>query len=198
MRCAICRTYADPERDYFDLNYPIWFGERVRYALIVEGPGGRAERVELDALDWDRFTAFYRARLPRISPVEFRWLDQTTSYLAIHSFHDRYYQEHKVDAAARFEAIFAELGARKSARLILDLRRNEGGGDISSLLLDHLLNAPFVEYDEVITQFVGQPDAARFCENADEVRFDPNWASLRGDGTFALKPEFLHSDYRRP
>ncbi|MEO1489093.1 MAG: S41 family peptidase [Pseudomonadota bacterium] len=178
--------------NYFDLNYPIWFGERGAYSLSVEGPDGEAIETVLEALDWESFMRFYRERLPRTPPVEFEWLDERTAHLTIRSFHDRYYEQHEVSPAARFEAILAELNARRDARLLLDLRENEGGGDISSLLLDHLLQRPFLEYDAVITQFVGQPEAALFCDNAAEVRFDPNWAIARKDGRFALKPEFLH------
>lgn len=177
--------------NYFDLNYPIWFGERDAYTLTLAIGEGSTRDISAEALDWSAFSAFYRARLPRENPVHFRWLSETTAYLGILSFHDWYYAEHDVDAAQEFEDIFSALRDRPGASLILDLRRNEGGGDISSLLLDYLLNRPFTEYDDVITSFVGQPDAARFCDNSEDVRFDPSWAEQRPDGLYQLRDEFL-------
>lgn len=176
--------------NYFDLNYPIWFGERDAYALVVETANGGATSYEMDALDWEAFSAFYRARLPRAEPIEFRWLSENVAYLSVLSFHDWYYEEHGILPADRFEEVFNAVAERENAALVLDLRRNEGGGDISSLLLDHLLQQPFSEYDEVFTRFVGSPDAAKACENASEVRFDPAWAAPVDDKTFKLRDEF--------
>jgi len=176
--------------NYFDLNYPIWFGAKEQYALSVENEEGEIERFSLDALDWEDFSNFYRQRLPRTSPIEFRWLDEQTAYLSINSFHGWYFDEHDLDAASRLEEIFAEIADRTDAHLILDLRRNEGGGDISSQLLDHLLHRPFKEYDRILTSFVGRPDAAQYCENANDVAFDPSWSEPTKDSLFRLKETF--------
>lgn len=176
--------------NYFDLNYPIWFGARHQYSLTLQAPDGTIERIDMSGLDWPMFTEFYRQRLPRTSPVEFRWLDDAVGYLVVRSFHDRYYQQHEVDAEALFTEIIAELNARPDAALILDLRQNEGGGDISSLLLDFLLSEPFLEYDNVLTSFTGQPEAARHCGNASEVQFDPAWSEPGPDGLLQIAPPF--------
>lgn len=178
--------------NYFDLNYPIWFGERDVYKLTVNGPGDKVETFELEALDWATFSQFYRRRLPRKAPVEFRWVENDVAYLSVLSFHDWYFVEHSIDAEERFAEIFGEIAKRPGTTLILDLRRNEGGGDISSLLLDFVMDQPFAEYDQILTSFVGQPDAARYCDNASEVIFDPTWSLPASNGLFQLKPEFRH------
>ncbi len=176
--------------NYFDLNYPIWFGARARYTLSVDVGDGRIEHHEMSALDWPSFQAFYRERLPRIAPVQFRWLEEDLGYLSVLSFHDRYYEAHGLDAETVFAQILGDLNARPGSTLVLDLRQNEGGGDISSLLLDFLLTEPFVEYDNVLTSFVGQPEAARHCANYQEVAFDPSWSEPGPDGLFQLTPQF--------
>lgn len=176
--------------NYFDLNYPIWFGVQDLYELRVGSETGASERVRLPALSWAEFVEFYQDRLPRETPVSFRWLDERTAYLSVLSFHDWYYEEHGVNAKTVFTEIAGELASRPDAALILDLRRNEGGGDISSLLLDFLMDAPFVEYDQIYTSFVGQPLAAQHCENANEVMFDPNWSEPGPDALYQLRPEY--------
>lgn len=189
--------------NYFDLNYPIWFGARETYQLtLAKDDGSSQTTLELDALDWTQFSRFYRERLPRARPVQFRWVDDEIAYLEILSFHDWYYEEHAVEAEVEFSNIFASLTTRNAGTLILDLRRNEGGGDVSSLLLDYLMESRFSEYDAVITKFVGQPDAARHCENANEVAFDPAWAVATEDDLFALKESYYGlitgADERQP
>lgn len=176
--------------NYYDLNYPIWFGERAVYRLTTIDEQGERETSVLEALDWPAFSSFYRSRLTREKPITFRWVAPDVGYLSILSFHDWYYEEHGVDARSRFESIFAQLASRPEARLVLDLRRNEGGGDISSLLLDWLLQKPFREYDRVLTRFVGTPKAARYCQNEADVSFNPSWADPVEEGLYALKPEF--------
>lgn len=176
--------------NYFDLNYPIWFGVQDQYEIRVGSDRGNSELVRMPALAWSEFVDFYQDRLPRETPVTFRWLDETTAYLSVLSFHDRYYEAHGVNAEAVFSEMARELATRPEAALILDLRRNEGGGDISSLLLDFLMDAPFVEYDQIYTSFVGQPAAAQHCENANEVIFDPNWSEPGPDGLYQLRPEY--------
>lgn len=176
--------------NYFDLNYPIWFGTKEQYSLSVENEKGGIERFSLDALDWIDFSSFYRQRLPRISPIEFRWLDEQTAYLSINSFHDWYFDEHELNATSRLQEVFVAISQRRDARLILDLRRNEGGGDISSQLLNYLLNRPFKEYDRILTSFVGTPEAAQYCENANDVAFDPSWSEPTKDSLFQLKDAF--------
>lgn len=178
--------------NYFDLNYPIWFGEKGRYSISVKNEEGTVQTVYSDALDWVDFSNFYRSRLPRAAPIQFRWLDESVAYLSINSFHDWYFDEHKLDAQTEFNAIFDDITERPGASLILDLRRNEGGGDISSLLLDHLLNRPFQEYNRVLTRFVGRPAAAQHCENANEVAFDPSWSETSAESLYRLKENFGH------
>lgn len=176
--------------NYFDLNYPIWFGERDAYRLTTIDEQGERETSVLEALDWPGFSSFYRSRLPREEPITFRWVAPDVGYLLILSFHDWYYEEHGIDAETRLESIFAELASRPQVRLVLDLRRNEGGGDISSLLLDWLLQKPFREYDRVLTRFVGTPQAAQYCQNEADVSFNPEWAYPVEGGLYALKQEF--------
>lgn len=176
--------------NYFDLNYPIWFGTQDAYALDTEDANGERVRHDLEALDWPTFSEFYGERLPRQSPMEFSWLSDDVGYLSVLSFHGWYYDEHRINSRRRLGQIFRELKGRPGASLILDLRRNEGGGDISSWLLDYLVNEPYTEYDRILTRFVGQPEAAQFCGNADEVSFDPAWADpIEGD-LYQLKDEF--------
>ncbi|MEO0698466.1 MAG: S41 family peptidase, partial [Pseudomonadota bacterium] len=176
--------------NYFDLNYPIWFGARERYTLKTRNKRGEVTESSLQGLEWPEFEAFYRSRLLRMPPMSFEWLKEDVGYLEVLSFHDWYYAEHDLDPRAFLTRVFDELNKRPDAGLILDLRRNEGGGDISSMLLDHVLLSPFLEYDTVMTRFVGQPDAARFCENAEDVSFRPEWADPRPDGLYQLRPEF--------
>lgn len=178
--------------NYFDLNYPIWFGERSRYSISIKIEKGQVETVESDALNWVDFSNFYRSRLLRTAPIQFRWLDESLAYLSINSFHDWYFDEHQIDAETQLSKVFDAIAERPGASLVLDLRRNEGGGDISSLLLNFLLNRPFQEYDRILTRFVGRPDAAQHCENAREVVFDPAWSEPSAEGLFQLKDSFGH------
>ena len=178
--------------NYFDLNYPIWFEERARYSLTVETPLGEVNTIELDALDWVAFSKFYRQRLKRTRPIQFRWLDDHTAYLSVLSFHDWYFDEHNTNASSELNAIFEEIHQKPDTKLILDLRQNEGGGDISSSLLDYLMVHPFKEYDRVLTKFVGQPPAARHCDNAEDVAFDPSWSEPSSDGLFELRDTYKY------
>lgn len=178
--------------NYFDLNYPLWFGARRAYEVTTEDQHGSAMKTTLEALDWRAFSAFYRERLSRDAPISFDWIRPKVGYLSILSFHDWYYEEHRIDPQKHLARIFEELHKHDGAKLILDLRRNEGGGDVSSDLLDYLLQEPFVEYDAVLTRFVGKPKAARYCENSADVAFNPEWAEPFEDGLFKLKAEFAN------
>jgi len=176
--------------NYFDLNYPIVYGEYDAYTLTVADTEGTEQTLTLDALDWVVFSTFYRARFTRPDPIVFEWLDETTAYLSVSSFHGWRYEETGVDAEARLADLADRLNHVEGARLVLDLRRNEGGGDISSRLLDYLLTEPFTEYDAVRTQFVGRPASASACENAPEVAFDPAWSEPHHEGGYALRDAF--------
>lgn len=177
--------------NYFDLNYSIWLGEQDVYEIsLLQNESNNETTLALDSLNWRDFSDYYRARLPRERPVTFRWVDNEVAYLEINSFHDWYYAEHDVDAKTELQRIFSKIAQRANTGLILDLRRNEGGGDISSLLLDYLMTDTFKEYDRVLTGFVGRPDSAVHCSNSEDVAFDPSWATPRGDGLYELRAEF--------
>ena len=172
--------------NYFDLNYPLWFGARDIYAITTVDEAGNTEFHEMSALAWPAFLDFYGERLPRAVPMTFEWLEGEIGYLSVLSFHGWYYDEHRLNSRRLLGKIFRELKERPGASLILDLRRNEGGGDISTWLLDYLLTEPFTEYDRTFTRFVGQPDAAQYCENANEVAFQEDWVEPVEGGLFEL------------
>jgi C-terminal processing protease CtpA/Prc len=87
--------------------------------------------------------------------------------------------------AAYLEDVFAQMRRRKVAKLIIDIRRNEGGDDaIGSLLLSHLLHQPYSRAaGRAESAFERVPyKLARFLDTWDFSFFDRTAQVLKSDG----------------
>lgn len=126
--------------NYFKEYYRFSFGEPDRFALELHG---RTEQIIVSALPQDSI----RANIARQSqeshpPTErsfgLRYESDSIAVLTIPSFERGSFTKAELDRA------FEELHAKRTRRLIIDLRGNQGGEPkLAKRLLAHLLNEPF-------------------------------------------------------
>ncbi len=175
-RLASLEVHGRDRHEAFDLLAPLVAPELAPpYAVTAVGPDGRRFTRELPAMTYDERQA---VRPP--DPTEDRdaplwgltWLDRDTAYLAMPTW---VAYKTRWDWQGDLVRIATEVAARPRARLIVDLRGNEGGSDVGSRLLAHYLDRPVPRR--------GQERWVRFQRVADDLRphldtWDPSFFEL--------------------
>jgi hypothetical protein len=100
---------------------------------------------------WANFRARYVAMedplIMRERPMRLEFPQPDAAVLTLSSFHDWRWRQAGFDYQKDIAAIFSIIAAHKPARLIVDLRGNEGGNaGIGVEVLGHLVNAPYQIY----------------------------------------------------
>lgn len=196
------RTFRDHQlgrgwrlHDLLDLEQ----GSRTQHEITLRLTDGSFRLVAIDGATPAQLAARYEQRrgrpLDTFAPaVRFRMLDANTGLLTVSSFWEGLLARETPDFKAAFDAAFVKLAKANAARLIIDVRGNEGGiGEAARLLRAYLASAPFVPGGSA---FVAQPSLSTLeYANApsDEVRAfaaDPlEFVELAADGRWRLKPE---------
>jgi len=191
-RLASLEVHADAAIEAFDVYAPLVAPELAPpYALELRSPDGARSQLTVEAMTAEARAALAAEVEPDASDDgpqwQLRWLDARTGYLPMASW-VTYHR--KRDWAADVDAIMAEVAARPKARLIVDLRGNEGGTDVGARILAHVVTRPVPARDrERWVRYRSVPEALRapldtwdrsfFDWGADAVASDdPAWFRL--------------------
>lgn len=128
----------------FDILYPLVFGERDEYALVVASADGSRRSVTLGAVEESASLAMRGIsgwkNFSDEGAVRWEMLDDRSAGLWVNTFVN---YRTPVDAEQVFAKVFAEINASGADRLVLDFREVGGGsGDVQSALLRHLITRP--------------------------------------------------------
>ena len=142
MRLANLELTGNARWEAFDIYHPLFFpatGPRLR--LTVRAPVARSDTtVEVDAQDQEqRLEAYKRQRQgasrDTVAAFTLTYPDTRTALLRMPTW--ALYNS-KWDWQGWLQQAFEELDRRKVTGLVIDLRDNEGGLDVSNVLLAHL------------------------------------------------------------
>ncbi len=211
------RTRPARSLEQFDLHqeYNLWcvyyalmIGTPERFVLQVRAtPDARTATVTAPALRaaaiWENFRARAStsdALLARDRPMRLTYPAADTALLSLSSFHTWRWRRDKLDFRRDIAAVFRELADRGMAKLIVDLRGNEGGdAGIAIEVLGFLARRPFQVYDykEVMSNHfpalrahVRNPDG--LANLADEL-FEP-----AAGGRLRIKTDLPEETWSRP
>lgn len=176
----------------FDIYYPLLFRSGDSFRIVARGPDGRQIRAELAAIDLKTRQSQRTISTPndRNAPQWTISHDGKTSVLTMDGW--ALYNS-KWDWKGWLDQSFAELDRRGTDRLIVDLRRNEGGLDCGHEIISRLIDAPLtlggfarrVRYRRV------PDDLLPYCDTwdpsfkdwgADAIPHDSRFFNLKGDG----------------
>jgi hypothetical protein len=144
-RIAEMGVRGDDRYEAFDIYFPMLFPPRSdAFRLRVRGAGRNESSFEVAALTYEQRIAPIAAKLAAShggsAPLwSLRFLSPQAALLAMPTW-DVY--DTKWDWKAFLADAFAQLDARRPARLVIDLRENEGGSDVGRVLSAHLAGTP--------------------------------------------------------
>jgi hypothetical protein len=193
--------------------------------VLYDAPRKEEVRVRLPGEDAGKLMAAWKEKFPQDqAPPEsasLRFEDNgAVAILKINRFGGTAGPDRKKPLGAFINEAFAEIDAKKSTALVLDLRSNGGGADeLGKLLLAHLVDEPFQYYDDLVINKLdfsfrkyaspGGPIPARGLEKQPNGKYrmvkHPNWGeqkpsqpvfhgkvfALINGGSFSTTCEFL-------
>ncbi len=139
----------------FDIFHALTAGARERFALDVQEPGTGPRRVELPAIDLNQRRAMNPRKLVPPSDEAPPWtLSADTERNAVLTMPGWALYNSKWDWAGWLERKLDEVVAMKAPRLLVDLRRNEGGLDCGDVILARCIGRPLiVQADEQLVRY---------------------------------------------
>ena len=155
----------------FDLNYSLFADTEDSFRLEYVSPGEPANKQTLvvPGLTRDQYRKFYNERRKLDQPLTFKYLEKDVAYLKISSFLGWHRRRFRQNFDSLYQVIFAELRAKRTSHLILDLRNNEGGDNTGEKLLLYLLPKPYRHFDYLEKKYVGIPSVSAYLENANNL-----------------------------
>ncbi|HTR31806.1 MAG TPA: S41 family peptidase [Puia sp.] len=146
---AFITSHKDTELpDGFNPLYRIIYGPSDEYDVTYQPPGGKVQRATLHA------SAFNDLRCP--PPALFRRPDKYlglsyreggVAVLTIKTFFDVFLQQTHENFAGFLDSAFTDMKNKGVRKLLIDIRRNQGGNDHNGeLLYAYLTSAPFRYY----------------------------------------------------
>jgi C-terminal processing protease CtpA/Prc len=129
----------------FDVYFPLVYPQHsTTMQLHLKAPDGSEHDSDVEALTYQQRVAPIQASLSAqhggSSPLwSLQFINDRTAYLKMPTW-DVY--DSKWDWRRFLDDVFARLERVKPERLIIDLRGNEGGSDVGSVLLSHFVQSP--------------------------------------------------------
>lgn len=143
IETGVMRTIS--ERGFAMYLYRLW-GERARFHVVLDTPGGRIDRV---------VGAVPRAARPPEGddppPMPtLEWLGDHTAYLNVPTFSNARFRKAGATFPQAIHDVFVEIAKRGATDVILDLRENGGGSEPNeSILFSYLVEKPLHKYAAV-------------------------------------------------
>ena len=199
---------GDDTYEAFDVYFPMVYPRNsTTIKLRVRSIDGRERESNVEALTYQQriapIAAVLAAKHGGTEPLwSFRLIDARTAHLRMPTW-DVY--DSKWDWKHFLDDVFARLDRDKPARLIVDLRGNEGGSDVGSMLLAHLIGDPIqldayqrlVRYRTVpaaLRPYLSTWDASFFDWGASAQPLDSRYYRLTGaaDDPTVVQPAAPH------
>ncbi len=152
---------GDDAFETFDVFYPLIFGARSRHDLVIEGKDGRRRRLLAPAMTLTQRRA---QRPPQIDKAHDTpaWTMRREKDAAILTMPGWALYGSAWDWRAWLDARMDELVAENVARLVIDLRGNEGGLDCGDAIIARLIEAPVRQNDmQRLVRYRKIPDGLR-------------------------------------
>ena len=156
---------GDDRYEAFDIYYPLLFPSRSpSMTLDVVAPSGSRFTASVKPLTYEQRIAPIAASLsaatdPKTPLWHLQMLDPHTGYLRMPTW-ETYHSS--FDWKADVNRIFASLVHARASKLIVDLRGNEGGTDVGSAIIAHLIAAPLpLDTYARLTRYRRVPDDLR-------------------------------------
>lgn len=154
-RRALLSVDAREGFETFDIFHALTAGARERYVLNVREPGTAPRRVELAAIDLEQRRAMNTRKPAPSSDESPPWtLSYDTARNAVLTMPGWALYNSKWDWARWLEGKLDEVVAVKAPRLLVDLRRNEGGLDCGDVILARCIDRPLlVQAEERLVRY---------------------------------------------
>jgi hypothetical protein len=196
-RRALLSVQAVDNYESFDVFYPLLFGSRSRHTAVVEGADGRRRTLSAAAVSLEQRRAL---RPPKIDDRDDTptWTIRRQGGAAILTMPGWGLYNAKWDWRAWLDQQIDGLVADQVARLVIDLRNNEGGLDCGDAVIARLIDSPIrKDFRYRLTRYRRIPEGLQpyldtwdrsFDDWGEDAQpFDDRFFSLRqGDGEGAM------------
>jgi Peptidase family S41 len=185
----------------FDCLYPLAFPAADRFRIEARGPRGKRIDVVVDAIDLKTRRAQRVGSAPADKDAA-AWSITHIGKIATLTMDGWGLYNSKWDWQAWLDAAFEDMARRGTDRLIVDIRRNEGGLDCGNDIIARLIDSPILidNYARRVRYRRVPEDLAPFCDTwdasfkdwrADAMPFDDRFYTLKGesDGPAEIKPK---------
>lgn len=137
-RRALMSVAGRDRIESFDVFYPLLFGRRDRFALLVEGPDGRRRTAVLSAID----LAERQAKRAAGDRADRGWRFERMGDVAVMTLPDWSFYDDAFDWRGWLAVRFEEMARADVRGLVVDVRGNEGGRDCGNAIIARLIDAP--------------------------------------------------------
>ncbi len=139
--------------EYFNMLFNEVFGKQQAYAIGYRNKDGQVGRTSLQADLLANFICSPPAIFKR--PARYLQLSYTRDNIAvltIKTFFDGFLEQTGENFGTFLDSAFSDIRQKKAEKLLIDIRRNQGGNDVNgALLYAYLAKRPFHYYDSLKT-----------------------------------------------
>jgi len=184
----------------FDIYYPLVFPVAAQFAITARTSSGQRIAARMSPIDLAE-----RRRLRPVAlsanPDRVRWAIDYRGKTAVLTMDSWGLYDSKWDWQAWLDTMFAEIERRGTKKLVIDIRRNEGGLDCGNEIIARLIDAPLpldgyhrrVRYRRLPDDLAPHLDTwnPSFKDwGNDATRFDERFFDLKGDDVVSsIKPK---------
>jgi hypothetical protein len=179
--------------EYFQMLYNLVYGEREIYHIVYKTKAGEIRSTILHA----DFIKNIICAHPFSRPDKYLQLSYTANNIAVltlKSFFDGFLAQTKENFKQFLDSAFNDIREKKSTRLLIDVRSNQGGNDENGILLYSWLTAnPFIYYssqENVTRKFSENERANPGIKQSKEKNFSGKVYVLMNGRSFSGTAEF--------
>ena len=181
--------------EYFNMLFNLVYGEHQDYAIVCKNKDGGLSHQKLQA----DFLPNFQCDPPTIFKRPSRYLQlsyhaDNVAVLTIKTFFDGFLGQTGENFGAFLDSAFGDLREKRVTRLIIDIRRNQGGNDGNgALLYAYLAKGSFRYYDSLKTTtetFARETHANLMIQQPKAKAFDGEVFVLADGRSFSASAEF--------
>ena len=188
--------------DYFQLFYQVVYGSSEHFDIAYKLPDGSPAKASLQA---DIIKNIF-CRNPFNAPkkyLELTYYPNSIAVLRVQTFFDGFLEKSGENFHAFLDSAFKDLANKGTKKLLIDIRRNQGGNDGNgALLYSYLTQAPFRYYESLETvheKFSPDKHAQLNLQEPQKNNFSGKVYILMDGRSFSASAEFAsiaRSNYR--